>query len=440
MKSLYQIILESTTKFEYYVSDFEDLLKKCKSLKAIQHKELLNDFLNDVISDADYKPTELFIYAPGASYFKIPYAFSDAIKQNINGKYAKQLKFTESGKKIKVYLAGAKGLLFETGSGSIGRVSTAHQEQATCIIWNTYVDFMIENKEFNINDPKFIRNLVSDLTPDFDSEWISTFAKQIICIQTYLKSIDVDPLHYKMCRYGSAEGIGDVYQKYIDAYTKEMGGGGKKDNFDPADVIVYRVADIGESRSALSSYCNNPVDSKEKYINELFNTHMLKGLSLKKIRGNQKEAKYDIYNVMDYQKIGNVTGFSDPINKNTTNQITIECKGNFNFDTITDEKGETVGQEKIVRLTMRSFGSGQTGIDCELREHKGASPALGKCPARFWREILSCKQKYSLEQNIECFKQFLNGKNKTIILEGLKNIIKGAIKEGPSCFPFILIH
>ena len=438
MKSLYQVILESesATKFDAYTSSFDELLKLNDTLRVNGSIfEFLKDFFNDVIVLANYKPEELFIYAHGSTYFKIPYAFGSAIKQCIGTKYSDLLRFTESGNKIKVYPFKGKGLLFETGSGSIGRVSTEHQETATCVVWNAYVDAMVENKQFDLQNTEFIKNLVSDLTSDFDSEWISTFQKQVICLTEYFEYIGVDPLDYKLFRYGDKSAVGKAYQKYIQSYVKAVEG--KKDNFDPADVVAYDKNQESQIASMLNSYCKTPVESKESYINELFNEHLIKGLSLKKISG-PKAAKYDIYNIGGANKCEKVNSFTY-IRK--PNSITIQCKGNFNFDNITNGDGDVVGNEKYVELTMRSFGSGQTAVDCTLKEtSKKHSPTLGKCPARFWRQELGCGDKWDLHKNLKQFETMLKETEDEKMCIKLETIIRGAIKEGPLCFPFVLIH
>jgi hypothetical protein len=179
------------------------------------------------------------------------------------------------------------------------------------------------------------------------------------------------------------------------------------------------------------------VESKKKYISDLFNEHLIKGLSLKKISG-PKAAHFDIYNIGCVNKCEEIKRF-DYVRK--ANYITVKCWGNFNFDNITDGDGEIVGTEKYVELTMRSFGSGQTALDCTLKEtSKKNSPALGKCPARFWRQELNCKDDFDLHQNIDQFEMILKKTKENVMRGKLETLIKGAIKEGPLCFPFVLIH
>lgn len=293
---------------------------------------------------------------------------------------------------------------------------------------------------FDFQDMDFIKNIVGDLTPDFDSEWISTFSKQVQCLATYFKSHDLNPQDYKLIRYGDKYDIGGAYKKFSDAYTKAMdtGLGSQKDNFDPADVIAYNVNKIGYINSKLTQYSSSPVISKENYKEELFDTHLVVGISLKKISGN-KSPQFDLYNT-GHIKCDNVNSFEVLKNSNKT-QLLILCKGKFNFDSTT-ENGDEIGSQNSVKLVMRSFGDGTTAVDCTLINpvKKGSSPTLGKCPARFWREVIGSNKNADLETNVRLFRSFIEKGNSREVLTKLKDLIKAAVKEGPSCFPFVLIH
>lgn len=78
-------------------------------------------------------------------------------------------------------------------------------------------------------------------------------------------------------------------------------------------------------------------------------------------------------------------------------------------------------------------------MDCTTIGTK--SPSLGKCAKAVWADILGLKekQKLTIEECLDTFKEFLNGDEK-IVKEKLKEIIQSAVKEGPNCFPFVLIH
>lgn len=446
MQSLYETLLacnimEGTkTKFDKFVSTFDELLDNNPSLNAHKDRELVSSLITDIIEEADYQPEELFIYSEGGSFFKIPYAFNEAITIVIKQpKYINNFNCHVYGNKIKVYFTKRGGEIFETGSGSIGRVSTVQQETATCLVWNAYVDAVKENINLDMTDKITVKNIVSDLTASFDSEWISTFGKQVNTIIQYLESLGKNPLDYKLCRYGEKEAensVGKAYESFIAAYTKAVEG--HKDNFDPSDVILYKESARGTIVSKLKSYTGDPINNKPIFTKELFDTVLLQGISLKKIAGN-KSGRYDRYNVGDGNKIEKVFKFSIDQHSNDK-QIIVLCEGNFSFDNITDGDGEEIKNTPIVKLVMRSFGSGQTAIDCLIKEIKGKqSPSLGKCPARFWRKIINATKGCSLQENIEKFNEFLKGDTSSV-LTGLGDIIKGSIKEGPNCFPFILLH
>lgn len=453
MKSLTQYLFEhilnifeaegTKTKFDNWTSEFDDLLKKNPSLNAHKNPEAVNKLIEDLIATANYKPDELFIYATGASNFKIPYAFYDTlISFSNNSEYTSVFKFKEIGKnKIQVsFIKG--GPIFETGSGSIGRVSTEQQETATCVVWNAYVDALRENKDFNTSDKEFIKTLVAELSDNFDGEWISTFGKQCVAITKYLESIGCDPKDYKMCRYGEAASknkVSDAYSKFIANYTSSIGG--QKDNFDPSDVLIYLESKSGELVSMLNKYASDPVNSKQTYLTEVFEKKLLQGISLKKIAGN-KDGKYSKYNTGDQNeaRIGDVTSFEVNEKRSNANQFIVWVEGNFRFDDITDTEGNEVNTVNSVTLTLRSFGKGGVGMDVCINEKK--SPSLGKCPARIWREVIGLNphKTASLSKCTSAMKEFMENNNEEFIKEKLKHLIASAVKEGPACFPFILLH
>lgn len=443
LSQLSSMVLEgTTTKFDQSTSSFDDLLKINPKLRASKDSENIREFLNDIIEIAEYNPDEMFIYSNGGDYFKIPYAFNEAIIQcmnNSNKNYAKLFKISYFGKKVKISFING-GLIFETGSGSIGRVSTAQQETATCVVWNAYIDAMRDAKTFDINDKGFIKSLIADLAANFDTEWITTFSKQVITITNYLQSIGCNAIDYKMCRYGEKEAedsVGKAYELFISNYTKEIGG--KKDNFDPSDVLIYNEKQKTYIISKLKSYASDPVNKKEDYIKELFKEKLIQGISLKKIVGN-KQGRYDMYNIGEGNKIESVTKYKIDSHSGDK-QIIVLCEGKFTFDGVTDGDGNEIADSPMVRLIMRSFGAGQTAVECLIKEIKGKqSPSLGKCPARYWRDVIESPKNSTLEENITAFNKFLNSGDEMKIRAGLRDIIKGSIKEGPNCFPFILLH
>ena len=441
MKTLYNYVMESSEgSFDKYVSSFNDLIK-VENLKELAEIEGLEEFLSAIIDDANYRPKELFIYSNGKKYFKIPYAYLESIIKVIDtGKYP-QFKLNQyGGKKVKVSLKGY-GEIFETGSGSIGRVSIKNQEQAPVVVWNKYVE---EMDSFDLNNEEYIRNLVKDLSSDFDTEWITTFQKQIELISSYIKSIGGNPLNYKLTRYGEGK-LGNAYKKFVESYIKTISNNeGRKDNYDPSDVILYLADDENEIINKLNSYkitsSEDAIKFHKVFIEDLFKLNKLQGISLKKIAGN-KSGVYELFNIGSNVRISEITKFRI---ESTDKNVAVYCKGMFKLDNMTDVEGDEIGSEKEIKLTLRSFGSAKGGnqVAMDATLTGGKNPALGKCPKREWTEILGISKNDSvkLDRCVNIFKKYLEKENIGQIKKVLTDMIKSAIKEGPNCFPFVLLH
>lgn len=434
------------TKFDQQTDDFDTLLKANPNLNANKNpdavKKLLEDILTATNSSSSYQLDMSFVYANGSKYFKISYDFYEAICaiQN-NPEHTSVFKFKYiSKRKIEVsFIKG--GIVLETGNGSINKVSTEQQETATCIVWNAYVDALRDQKTFDTFDTEFIKGLVTELAANFDKAWLSTFGKQCVAITKYLESIKCDPKDYKMCRYGEPESknkVSEAHNKFIANYTKEIGG--QKDNFDPSDVLIYRESEADNLVALLNKYASDPVNSKSSFLTEVFEKKLLQGISLKKIAGN-KDGRYSKYNTGDQNdaRIGDVTGYKIDKHSNA-NQFIVWVEGNFRFDDITDSEGNEVTTTNSVKITLRSFGKPGPGMDVCINEKK--SPTLGKCPARVWRDVagLNTRKPSSLEECTDAMKAFMDNNNDELIKQKLKLIIAAAVKEGPACFPFILLH
>ena len=436
---------DSKTKFEHSTNNFNELLSKNPKLNANKNPDAVETLIEELVTIANYRPEEMFIYAIGANNFKIPYEFYEAIcLVSNNPKYTSIFKFKDKSnitkRKIEVSFING-GLVFETGNGSIGKVSTEQQETATCIVWNAYVNALREHSSFDTSDKSFIKGLVAELAANFDDAWISNFGKQCVAITKYLESIGCDPKDYKMCRYGenaAKNKVSHAYSKFIKNYTTEIGG--QKDNFDPSDVLIYLESEADNLISLLNSYAADPVNCKKSYLTDVFEKKLLQGLSLKKIAGN-KDGRYSKYNTGDQNeaRIGDVTSY-EVSKRSNSNQYIIWVEGNFRFDDITDSEGEEVKSTSSVTITLRSFGEPGPGMDICINEKK--APTLGKCPARIWREIcgLPLRTTSPLAQCTSAMKNFMENNNEELIKQKLKHIIAAAVKEGPACFPFILLH
>lgn len=429
------------TKFDNSTSTFDDLIDKNPELNACKNSKIVNELLEDIISYAQYRPKELFIYASKSSYFKIPYAYYEALLHFMkDAKYKNIFKFKEvSSKKIQVSFVKG-GPIFETGSGSISRVSTEQQESATCVVWNAYVDTLRKNEVFDTSNIEFIRSLVKELTDKFDEEWITTFGKQCVAITSYLKKIGCNPTDYKMCRYGEEESsnkVSNAYSQFVANYIKKIGG--QKDNFDPSDVLIYLEKEENNIIKLLNEYTKDPINKKSEYLNNIFEKKLLQGISLKKIVGT-KQAKYSKYNTGDQNeaRIGKVHSYN--VIPTSGNNVIICAEGNFKFDDITDSEGNEIETTNSVKITLRTFGNDTVGMDVCINEKK--SPSLGKCPARIWREVigLNPNKTHDINKCIDALNAFIKNNNEELIKEKLKHIIASAVKEGPACFPFILLH
>ena len=427
------LILEaSETKFEYFESTFKDLIQKRPDLSAAQFEDFFTEYFDKVMQKANMDIEEVFIYAPKEKWFKIPYSFLQAIVE-VSKSY-ENLKLTFKGSKkceVRIESNNKYIKIFETGSGSIGRVNTSTQEQATCVVYNAYVDAMKSNGEFNVDDKAFIKELLKDLFTGFDSGWLKTFGSQCTHISNYLTSIGCNPLDYRLTRYDDGK-VGKAYKEFVQSYTRTLEG--QKDNFDPSDVLVYKESAADDIVGILKSYnvtIDNYKECKTDYINDLWNTKLLQGISLKKL--SPKSSRYDLFNVGGVNRIEKVNSFEV---KTTPTQVTVVCTGKFDLHNLTDGEGDPLNKENSIKVVMRSFGGGQTAVDCTLEK----GPSLGKCPARFWRKLINTKPNDDLTVHVEKFADWLSNNNENIVKNGLADIIKYSIKEGGDCFPFILIH
>ena len=140
---------------------------------------------------------------------------------------------------------------------------------------------------------------------------------------------------------------------------------------------------------------------------------------------------------MGDDNIGEVKGFEVLNDRENNIRIDVKCTGDFKFGDYVDSDMKYVENTKTIRITMRTFGSGRVGVDCSVYSDKDTSaPSLGKCPVDIWRSILKCNKNDDIIECIKKFKDFLKNKPN----QKLTEIIRGAVKEGPYCLPFILIN
>lgn len=450
MKNLYDYIVEASTNtaFANATTDWDELLGKAKKLNITKYKiaDEVKKMIDEIFSDYNDPDEQNLIYAIAASSFKIPYAYTDSVVK-IVGKpeYSKTYSYKMAGGN-KVVVSYRNKPIFETGSGSIGKVSTADQETATTLVWNAYVEEIKSNPGFELSKDT-VKEIVKELAAGFDNGWITTFIKQVSVLTDYLKAEGLDPLEYKMFRYGD-NGIGKVYAKYIQAYTTALEG--QKDNFDPADDILYKADAEGQIEGILSSLAgqctemDSAIATKNEFVEQLFNQKLLLGISLKKIAGN-KLGEIEKFNIVGNEKIEKVDSFEY---KPSGAGLVVNCWGTFNLAGLTQpadndaDKIKDVKDRGYICVTMRTFGGGTVGIDVTMKEPKGPkSPSLGKCPVRIWKAALGLgKEAVDIDTARAAFEEMLKSKQTKNTNIKLAEIIAAAVKEGPSCFPFVLLH
>ena len=439
-------------KFDKSTSDIQTVINNTKFTKIVSggiESGEIEKFMQFVLNLASGNEVigDPFIYGNNSSFFKIKYDLGDDIERACDSGDFENITYDEvrSSRKIKIKYKGS--IFAETGSGSIGRVNTESQEIATCVVFNAVVEELAKNPEFKY-DFVFIRDLISDISEDFDNSWVVSFYKQIQGILRYLEDNGCNPINYKLERYGGSKKFPDwdlsrTYANFIKKYTKCFPGS-QKDNWDPSDVILYNKDMVSEIESDLITWTSELTDElsaatiKEKLKNKYYigkdgeklKDIIFKGISLKKISG-KKEPHVEIFNVGEGSKV-NVSSVVGQ--KRTQSGFVCIINGGFDFGYVSDSDIDEQ-KSKDVKLTLRTFGSGRVGIDVCLNEN--GSPSLGKCPVNIWRGILGCDESIIIDDAIDKFEEMLNGDK---VKENLKEIIEGAIKNGPNCLPFILLH
>ena len=435
-------------KFDHDTIDIQTVINKTLfTKKASAGIDDIMAFMRDLSDAARSENIEKpFLYSSGSTYFKIKYALNDTIMEICDSGRYDSISYNIKGGSKKLIIKYNGSIFAETGAGSIGRVNTESQETATCVVFNSVVKELKNNPEFKY-DYEFIKDCIKDISEDFDSEWVESFYKQIQGIMGYLVDVcHCDPTQYKLERYGGSKKFNDwklskTYQKFIQKYTKCFKDS-QKDNWDPSDIILFRVdqeSNIESNFTAWMEGLNNEIaaaEAKDKLKKTYYTTKdiIFKGISLKKI-GRKKKPEVDIYNIGQDSKV-NVNGFK--IGSITNKSINLYVTGKFNFGNILDPNISS-DKENEVKLCMRTFGSGQVGVDVCIAQ--SGEPSLGKCPVNVWQNILG---EYGLTQNIkksvQLFSDLLENNSQEQIIEDLESMIKGAIKNGPNCLPFILLH
>lgn len=457
MKSITQYIIEKVkeeTKFDKVLKNYDEIIKAKPNLKNIDgFKELIDDIVS--IKGLSDRP---FTCCDKYNYIKLRRSYEDDVKILIKKHPDFEMNRLSSGTWIKSKSKKRNVILF--GNGSEGRVSTTSQEVGTCLVWNMYVSEGKGKYDEEVLNIDYLKELLSPLSNNFETDWYNSFIKQVNMIRKFLERFriggknHINPLDYKLERYGYSDEsydfkVANAYKKFIETYCKSLNA--NKDNLEPSDVICFNVKNstkqefIDKFNELENIAKTDPLSAKEKYINDLFLTGKFFGISLKKI--TSKNPTYELYNIGGNKERIPESVESYTIKSNTENGIGIICKGKFKFiDNVIDEKtGKEINEDesRYCKVTLRTFGNNQTGIDvqlCHNEEGSGLAPSMGKAAIEEVRTILKKYTNNSLK-NIkeykEAFNEMLNDKDS---LKYLATIIRSAVKNGPNCFPFVIVH
>lgn len=456
--SIYDMVMEAdkeTSGYKNSTQDWNTLVNSIPKLDTVADK--VKVVIDDIIDNNDgVIENPMYIYKIGEKKFKIPYSYNEAILAVIDDHKDEGFTASISGSKVKLHLSGY-GIVFETGRGSAKSITTEQQESATCRVWNEFVktakDAIGDKSMFDsFLTEENIRTIVAEISDKFDGTWISTYSKQVYAIWNDLESRGINPLEFRMDRVGDANSkVGIAHDKFVKKYAVHMTGPrSMKDSFHPGDVIMYNINHESECESVLNG-CTSMLTSisgtaeayeecmtaKDVYMNDLILKNIYHSYSLKKIAKGRKEAKVGYFNVTSKTgRTSRIDGFqvSESDNKNN---ITILCDCQLCLDGITDSDGNELTKAHSVVVTMRTFGGADCDIDVTLNIK--STPTLGKCPRGIWRKLLGVSNSKK-QVALDAFNNFLDTSDENTIKEALKKIIQGAIKQGPNCFPFILIH
>lgn len=436
MISLSEYLIESKVNGSYIYTinlqqQFLDVADEAVSLTREQYIDAISTIKPQ--GDEDFKKLigsayDLWVES-GHEPQNIPFRFDEKGHVKLARMYSQLL----NGSKEKV-----GGVTIVLGDGSVGRrfkIKTDAQETATCMVWNAMVGDANKEK-FDITNQEQVKDIIGSLGVQFPKTWIRSFQNQCTSLFEFIhNTLHEDPKNYKASRYNGDE-IGKMYARLVDKYIhlcEPEHNSIPRDNYDPTDIILYKEEAIPILRRLITL---NTDDSTvlHKYIkDDLFNTKLLMGISLKKVG---KVVKVEMFNI---NKGSNLTKINRlEVDTHNPNSTKVTAWGKFNFSGITNpaqdpEDGDTI-QESCITVELRSFGQ-YMAMDC--KSNKG--PSLGKVPVRKWTRALgvpSADKKYLSEA---CHK-FAELAKKPDAKEIIQDLIQWGIKLGPWCLPFVLIH
>lgn len=434
----------SKTLYRETTTNIDDLFNNIQDFETIEIE--IKDELKQILSKIEHKEQRdiTFVYNKNNRVFKIPYVFTDAIEtviKDYNKEYGDKYKYKYFGKKIKVYRTNF-GQVFETGNGSIKSITTAEQETAFCEIWNKLCENDVELTS------GWVKTIIGDLANYVDNDWIHTWTTTANAIIGYLSGAEKNPKDYIAVRVGdNKNSIGEKHNQFVHNYAKRVVGKSvKKDIFDPSDVILYykpKETNIKKTLGELIEGINKidvsaTSDIKQQYYDGLVGNFIYVPISLKKLSSKNKHNISILNCTVNSGGTGSVNKFMIH-NMENKNQINVMCTCNLCFNGLTDENGEEITSVHMVNVTMRSFDKNNS-VDIDVTLNHKNIPTLGKCPRETWRKYLNLTKSNKMEDSLAAFNEFLSTKEEKEVKSALKDIIQGAIKQGPNCLPFILIH
>lgn len=442
MIRLYEYLVESviqSKKFNRKAEDLEQLAQINKNIYILDpiYKDFIYGVMDGIKNTGEDKP---FIASNSTNYIKIHPNYAGIVKSEVLKDDTLSIKNISGEKFIVKDTTHKNRTIIEIGRGSVGRISTESQEKSTCQLFNDIVEHHdLNNIDELLNDKDYIFNLISDLyenADDLDKTWIYSFGKQIKAIIRYLEGLNLSVENYRAVRFGDKnDPVGKWYTNMVKDYTAIVGGKNiRKDTFDPTDIILYDKTMGPASEIKINN--KNVLEAKKDYLEKVFNRHFVMGVSLKKINNNEGRAElFNIDNNINMPKIENIRYINDK-----ENNITLMIEGNFRFNAMTDSSGDIVGSPSSLLLTLRTFGSNNIAMDLTINEKY--SPAIGKVPTAVWRgknEGINC-QSNNIGVCVKAFKKWFDNLDENQKKIKISRLVQAAAKEGPNCFPFILIH
>lgn len=322
-----------------------------------------------------------------------------------------------------------------TGKGFKDPIATRDQETATCVVFNKLAQSWKDFEEDEVRLATIKSTVLETIGVDLPKDWIQSIAYQI---QGIIEYIGEDQLtDYRMERYGGhskykldENSLRVSYESMINKYT-QLQTGSKKDNWDPSDVILYRVSKVNDLDKLFKDLTGKNADEMMPELRNLYmdSSKPFMGISFKKLNHS---ASLTPHNLDPANSIAIKNIVSGDTHKRKESQLIGDVILNKTYAEIYANVSGDINTE--VCVTIRSFGKDYNYID--VKETSG--PALGKCPSRIMMDELGLKSNKNIQECIDAFVNVL--KDEKIAGKKLERIIQASCKAGPSCFPHMLLY